>query len=339
MRIAHWSLWAPNRSGMFHTTKDIVESQRSLGLDCGLIDALKPEPKTDGKFTAEGYQYADTADIYALHLAIPEPYMSDGTPQVIFLHGHPLYSQQVELYGLEPGNDKPFTTICNYFNNTDGKWFVSFWEDDQKAYWDVLDNGRNRVRYIQRGIRFGDEWTPEGKARQLEGDPCIVIADQFRVFKDVLPCLWGAFNYWLENPKTRIYMYGLPPRNSRERECLDRWLTSTGMHSAIAGLEGIVDYLPEVFRRADVVVSNVTCESRVVVEAAACGCKVVAPWESATAYVRKPWRPDSFARGIAEAVDSNATREKIAKAARKDFNSDKTAEQLMELYEEIMRYG
>jgi glycosyltransferase involved in cell wall biosynthesis len=324
---------------MYHTTKDLVEAQRAVGIDCALIDAMDPTPKTDGTFSSEGYQWADTADVYAMHLAVPEPYMNDGTPTVMFLHGHPLYSMQVELYGLEEGNGRPFTTICNYFRRTQPTRFVSFWREDQGAFWETLDAGRDRVRYVPRGIMFGDQWVPEGPQRELEGDPCIVIADQFRVFKDLLPCLYGAFLYWQRNPKARLYLYGLPPVKSRERDCLDRWLLSTGLHGAVAGMEEIVSYLPEVFRRADVLVSNVTCESRVVVEAAACGCKVVAPWENACAYVDKPWRPDHFAEAIAQAVALDTDRATIAAQTRARYDMRVAAEALKSVYEELLTCG
>ena len=336
MRIAHWSIWGPNRSGMYETTRDIVLAQRDNGIDCGFIDAQSGQALTDGAFQTEGYAYADTADVYAMHLAIPQPYLTDGTPTAIFLHGHPLYSMQTELYQLEHANDKPFTTVLNLMNRTEDTWFVSMWEQEQGAYWRALDNCRDRLRFVPRGIRFGDKWSPNGPKRALDGDPCIVIADSFRLFKDSLSVLFGALEYWRRNPRARVYLFAMPPQNSQPRIALDRWVASSELHRMLAGVSEVVDYLPEVFRRADVVLSTVTGESRVVLEAQACGCPVVAPWPDADATVYDHWDPASIADGIEAALDCGMTREQRADATRARYPIQRTVQGLTALYEEML---
>lgn len=338
MRIAHWGIYAPNRSGMYHTTKDIILAQRDIGIDCAMIDATDGVAKTDGEFATETFHYADTADVYMMHLAVPEPYFSDGTPIAIVLHGSPLYSMQTELYGLESSNPTPYSTILGYFSRSEPTWFVSMWEDEQAEYWDVIDGDRTRLRYIPRGIRFADEWTPEGRTRDLEGDPCIVIADQFRYFKDAIPSLYGAYHYWLRNPKARVYLYGLPPKNSKPRDALDSWIGNSGLHRMMGGMFEIVDYLPEVFRRADVLLSTVTGESRVVLEAMASGCPCVAPADCVTQKVGEFWRPSVLADAI-EAVCGSADRQDVAQGVRKQYDLRKTAQGFKALYEEILGAG
>lgn len=342
MRVAHWSIWGPNKCGMYHTTKDIVEAQNALGLDTAFIDPLDPNPKTDGQFKLQGHHWADTADIYMLHLTIPEPYMSDGTPLIVALHGHPLYSMQTELYGLEQGNPAPFSTIITYFNRTEPTWFVSLWKEDQGDYWDAIDGLREvpRIRYVPRGIAFGDRWSPEGPKRDLEGDPVIVICDQFRYYKDALPSIWGAYHYWLRNPKARVYLYGMPPSGCPQRATLESWLAFGSLHRCVGQTNDIVDYLPEVYRAADVLLTTATCESRVVVEAQACGCAVAAPWpEGADVVVDRFWRPNAVADAIEEVVATKckpADRAARAKKVRQQFDIRKTAQALKSLYEEIL---
>jgi glycosyltransferase involved in cell wall biosynthesis len=336
MRIAHWSIFAPHRSGMYETTRDLILAQRDIGIDCAMIDAQEGKVKTDGTFRTEEFRYADTADIYVMHLAIPEPYLSDGTPVVIALHGNPLYSMQTELYHLEPHNDTPFTTVLRYFSRTAPTWFASMWREEQGAYWDAIDGDRHRMRYIPRGIRFADIWTHDGPGRDLAGDPCIVIADQFRYFKDAIPCLWGAYQYWRQNPGARVYLYGLPPRGNGSRDTLDRWVTESNLHRMIGGAFGVVDYLPEVFRRADVLLSTVTGESRVVLEAQACGCPVVAPWIDADASVARFWDPQDIADAIDNVTRSRAGRDRRARLVREKYDIAATARGWQALYEEIM---
>lgn len=336
MRVAHWSIWAPNRSGMYHTTQDTVLAQRDIGIECGMIDAMNGVPKTDGDFSCERYEYADLADIYLMHLAVPQPYLSDGTPLVVALHGNPLYSMQTELYGLEADNDKPFTTILNLFRRTEPTWFLSFWEEEQGAYWKLIDGMRDRLWFAPRGLRFGNRWTPDGPKRSLDGSPVIVIADQFRLFKDALSTLWGAYLYWKRNPKAQVYLFGLPPANSTQYATIERWTLAAGLHKAIGGVHDVVDYLPEVFRRADVLLTTVTGESRVALEAQACGCPVVAPWPGADAQVLEHWQPEAIADGIAAALDDSVTRDQRAERTRERYDIRKTAESLKQLYERVL---
>ncbi len=339
MRVAHFSIWAPHRSGMYHTTADLVTAEREAGVDAGFIDATDGRAKTDGHFSSSPARFADTADIYMLHLGIPEPYFSDGTPTIVALHGHPLYSMQIELYGLEPGNDRPFSTVLDYFSRTEPTWFVSFWQQEQAGYWSALDGARGhpRIRYIPRGIRFGDGLGETGPRRHLEGAPVIVIADQFRLFKDALPSLWGAYRYWLKNPAARVHLYGLPPRNTRARDALERWIADSQLHRCIGGMWEVVDYLPEVLRSADVLLSTVTGESRVLLEAQACGCPVVAPALAADVCVNEFWLPDRVADAISHALaPSVVTRRDRAEAVRERYDIRRTAAALKELYEEVL---
>ena len=344
MRVAHWGIWAPNKSGMFHTTDDLCRGEQELGIDAAIIDALSPEAKTTGRYSCVGHEYADAADIYCLHLTIPQPYYSDGTPTVVVLHGNPLYSMQLELYHLEPDNPSPFSTVLELFKRSTPTWYVSFWEEEQGAYWDALDGVRDkpRIRYLPRGIVFGDQWTPEGDKAQLEGDPVIVIADQFRLFKDALPVLWGAYHYWLRNPRARIYLYALPPAGSQTRTTLDRWIQHGQIHRCIGGMSDIVDYLPSVFRRADVLVSTVTGESRVALEAQGCGTAVVAPWPGADVELGRFWQPEEVATAIEQAVatgiSAQARRER-ADRTRARYDIRPCVEGMKLLFEEIMDHG
>ena len=343
MRIAHWSIWAPNRSGMYETTRDLVVAQREIGVECGFIDAMDPSVKTAGTFSSDSNTFADSADIYGMHLAIPEPYASDGTPVIVFLHGHPLYSMQVELYGLESGNDKPWQVVLHYIRRADPVWFVNFWEDDQGDYWRAIDGVRDkpRMRFVPRGIVFGDRYTCAGPKKSFEGNPVILIADQFRLFKDALPSLYGAYHYWLRNPEARVYLYAAPPAGSKERATLESWLVNSPLHRMIGGIFEIVPDIEEAYRAADMLVSTVTCESRVVLEAHACGCPTVAPWDSAIVQPKRYWRPREVADAIEECWGSFPSRDPLAREAlstqvKEAYNIRQTAEALRDLYTEII---
>jgi glycosyltransferase involved in cell wall biosynthesis len=327
---------------MYHTTKDLIVGTRALGIDAGFIDAAEPTAKTDGIFSCDRPTFADTADLYMLHLMIPEPYFSDGTPIVFALHGHPLYSMQIELYGTEPGNDRPFTTLLSYFNRKEPSWFVSFWEREQRGFWTPIDDTRkqHRIRYIPRGIDFdANRLSVDGTRQDLVGDPVIVIADQFRLFKDAIPSIYAAYAYWRRNPKARVHLYAMPPIGSRQRETIDRWLQVSGVHRCIGSVNGIENDLPSVLRAADVLVSTVTGESRVLLEAQACGCATVAPCPEADYQCNEFWLPDKFSLAIGDAIAGgcdDAARRARAAHVREAYRIERTAEALAALYKEIL---
>jgi glycosyltransferase involved in cell wall biosynthesis len=326
---------------MYHTTCDIVTGTRAVGIDAGFIDSQDPTPKSDGNFAAEALAWADTADLYMLHLGIPEPYFSDGTPLIVCMHGHPLYSMQIELYGTEPGNEAPFSTLLAYFSRKAPTWFVSFWEREQSGYWTPLDDTRKhpRVRYIPRGIDIeGSGLGADGPTVDLSGKPAIVIADQFRLFKDAIPSIWGAYNYWRDNPEARVHLYAMPPEGTKSREVLNRWLLDTGIHRCIGSVNGVTQHLPEVLRSADVLLSTVTGESRVLVEAQACGCPVVAPCPEADVQCDAFWLPQKVAAALGRAIDSGSPQARAARAERTKaaYRIERTAIALQRLYKEIL---
>ena len=43
MKVAHYSIFAPNRCGLYHTAKELVLAERLVGIDAGLIAYDKKE--------------------------------------------------------------------------------------------------------------------------------------------------------------------------------------------------------------------------------------------------------------------------------------------------------
>lgn len=294
MRVAHWGLWAPNRSGMAETERELILAQRALGLDCGLIDAFDPDKsQTDGDFSTETFRYADGADLYCLHSHIPEypgGWGLDGTPCVCFLHGMPRYSWETEVYMLEGGNSAPMATLAGYFNETDRfKRFFTMWPT-QFATWEVCDNYRGRVRAAPNGVDLS-RWKLDGEARALAGEPALLVADQARMCKDPFVMVFGA--EWFRAklcPEAQLHIVGFPPQGTgnRTRERWDHLIAQTGLRRVVNGVTGIVDDLPTWYRGADILLTTITDESRVVKEALVSGCDVLSPAFS-TADIDESW--------------------------------------------------
>jgi len=291
MRVAHWNLFAEGRSGMTGTGIELVRAQKELGLDCGFIDAFDPKAsKTSKWITTETYHYADGADVYVLHSHVPDPWVHDGTPIVVMLHGMPHYSWETELYLQEGGNQAPFSQLMAYFADQERfRRFVTLWSP-QMTTWDTLDNYQGRVRYVRNGIDL-TRWTPDGPKRKLAGKPVLLVADQSRMCKDPFPLVWGC--EWFREqhePQARLHFIGMPPLGCGNRE-RDRWenlLENSGLKRVVASRQGIV-FDPEKYHRtADILVTSSPDESRVIKEAIACGCDVVSPFLN-TAGITEEW--------------------------------------------------
>jgi len=342
IKVLHWSLFAPNRSGMYHTTKDLVIAQQAAGIDAQMVCAFRPETvHADGDFRTVTSKWKDVADIYVLSSRINPPAYNDGTPIVFLLHGHPLYSWQSELYGLEPANPTPWTTSLRYFGEQCIQRFVTFWPD-QLPYWQALDGPRkeSRVRLVPRGIMFGDRFTPQGPKEELAGDPVLVIADQFRLFKDSFALWFAAREFQKRHPEARLHMYVIPPADTKPGEAIRRVISESELRYVVGSLNPIHEHIERVFRAADIVLTSVISESRVALEAMACGADVVSQFCDGTheACFRSPATiADTIEKVWLERQEEGpGRRERLSREVRERFDIRRTVEGMRQVYEELL---
>ena len=343
MRVAHWSLFAPGQSGMYETTKDLVIAQREAGIDSGLIcmNSLHVSQR-DGAFVTETTRYADLADIYVLHSRIEVPFYGDGTPIVFVMHGHPLYTWQSEIYGLEPGNAAPWTTSLNYFLDfANIQRAVTFWPD-QLGYWQVLDGPRaeSRLRSIPRGIVFGNRYRPDGDKALLAGSPVLVVCDSFRLFKDSLATWFGAAIFARKYPEARLHLFAMPDAGNLIGDAIRRLSSLSEMHAVVARIEGLQREVEKVFRGADILLSTVRGESCVAIEAAACGCDVIT--QSAANTHEADFRsPAAIAETIERVwlerqAEGPERRERLYAETVEAYDITRTVEGMKAVYEELL---
>lgn len=342
MKIAHFSLFAPHRSGMYETTRDLVLAEREAGIEAELIDHVRcTEVLRDGTFATGTIKFADVADVYCLHAAIPQPYYGDRTPKVFVLHGHPLYTWQSELYGLEPGNPKPFSTTLMYVRDPRIDRLVTFWED-QAGYWQVLDGQRhvNRLRVVPRGLYWGSNLRADGERANLVGDPVLVIADQFRLLKDSFALCFAAAIFARKHPGARLHLFCIPPEGTAPGDGIRDVLMNSEIRSVLGSVNEVSETVEDVFRGADILLSSVRGESRVVLEALACGCDVVA--QSGNVASEADFRdPEHIAETIEKVwlkrqAGGEAHRQALSAKVRKRYDIRKTVAGLKAVYEELL---
>ncbi|GAG83170.1 unnamed protein product [marine sediment metagenome] len=106
LKVAHFGNFAPNSCGLFHTTKDTVLAERSVGIDSQFIDWGYAKEYSQ-QYSRVGLSYEgvttiapqwaiDKADILVLHSALPKFVKDCGKPIVSAIHGRPEYSFDCE---------------------------------------------------------------------------------------------------------------------------------------------------------------------------------------------------------------------------------------------------
>ena len=347
MRVAHWSSWGPGISGMYHTTKDLVLAERRLGIEAELLALHAPAGGLrDGDFEAAPYAFADVADVYVLHARIEPPYYGDGTPTVFLMHGHPLYSWQVEAYRTEEGNANPWTTTLFYLSDLEHVHrFVTLWPS-QLPYWDVLlgPGQRERLRCVSRGVDLSKRFVPDGERAALRGRPALLIADSWRLFKDVLAPLFACARVHQLDHDALVTLVGTPPAGSVVGQALRSTIQGSELHRAVAEVHEVRHDIERYYRAADILVTSVRGDSRVVLEALACGCDVVC--QSADSGLKglheADFRsPETIANTIMDVWEDRYKggedrRRAIAAAVRDAVDVGRMAEGMVAIYEELI---
>lgn len=349
MRVAHWSLFGPHVSGMYHTTKDLILAERELGIEAELLNiGSVTGGQKDGDFTTAPHSFADVADVYVLHSRVEPPYYGDGTPTVFVQHGHPLYSWQCELYKLEPGNTAPWSTSLAYYNDTRNiHRYVTMWSD-QLPYWRVLAGpaADERVRLIPRGLRLGDQFVPDGPREGLVGDPVVVIVESFRLIKDILAPLFAASEFHNRCPNARVYMFGVPDDSDPMGATFRRMIGNSNLHRCIGDVHTVHRAIDRVLRDADLLVTSSRGESRVMLEALACGCDVVCQSSDRKlpGLHEADWRsPATIADAMQAALDDRRAdpehRDLLHAAVAEAVDTEPMARAMIGIFEELLGHG
>ena len=94
MKIAHFTTFSPNRSGLYETTRDMVVAQNRLGIDSAIVPSpVPPDIKNTMKMEKRptpirDFEWAKDADIHVLHSIIPDS-MLFKKPTIYINHGMP----------------------------------------------------------------------------------------------------------------------------------------------------------------------------------------------------------------------------------------------------------
>lgn len=340
MKVAHFAEFAPHRTGLYATARDLIMAERSIGIDAALVDIriiagrIQKERKNlaDGDLKIETWDWAKEADLLVHHTNIPDPIKSMGIPIVLAIHGRPESTFLLEhrritsVYGLttEHGRDPRYRA------------FITFWQE--YMFHLGLQVPKDKLFCIPAPVDL-THYIPKGEKHTFEGSPSILIVDMWR--HDVTPfnIIMAATRFAQDYaPEAKIHILGAQ-KNKRSMKSLMNVLKKAGVLGQVFPL---VENTEICYRGADMVVTPHNIATRVVREALACATPVVAglgnPYTRYTADYRQA---DKFATAINTCWQDIQTKTEVTRAearstAEKSFSREAAGNAAKKIFEKVL---
>lgn len=311
LKVAHFVRVTPHAAGLYESTREICMGQRQYAdCDARLIDVeglvskseLKPRVDTEERgCPISNMQWAvEEADVHILHTGIPTA--AEGKkPLVQWMHGLPEYAYYSQML-VEMNTNKsvveskiagtvPFSgswTLCAKYvpEKPYTKGCITCWER-HTAFWQAYFKN---VITIDHFVDL-EGFQPNGKlwslARKAEGTGLNILwADHWRytAFKDPFQVIHGVAQF-CRATGSKLHLWAMPTEyNETEKRNIPivqqlghPWNIIYHQFSDIIGDMFVVhSNLDEVYRAVDLVVTTSCDNTRLVLEAQACGTPVLA---------------------------------------------------------------
>jgi len=346
MKIAHFAVFSPNQSGMYATIRDLILAERMQGIDAQFIDYNVDESGSiyskvglcDRDIVTISHDWAyKEADILVRHSLITEPIIRVGKPIIMTMHGRPEYSYMLEHYGQSP----VMKIMVDHEEDDKYAAYVTFWEE-HLLFWNLVMPKRE-ITYIPVPVDL-KKFNPEGDkffTANWTGKPNIIVADMWR--EDITPftMIPAVERFRQVYCKTvKLHMFGLPPKTKGFTAQLGTRLRNSGLLG-----EGnmLVPFIDQVYRSADILVTPHRVATRIIREAVASGCPIVAGTGCKyTPYTADPRDPDSFAFQIDRCWQDlqkygNEMRLKVRRVAELAFGYEATGQAMLALGNKILK--
>jgi len=349
MKIAHFAVFSPNQSGMYATVRDLILAERMQGIDAQFIDYNFDGPDNGSSMNYSKVGLCDKniitispewayeeADILVRHALITEPIIRVGKPIIMAMHARPEYAYMLQHYGKSP----VMSIMANH--ETDEKYaaYMTFWEEHLQ-FWNLIMPKRE-ITYIPVPVDL-KKFNPEGfkfSSSEWTGEPNIMVADMWREDMTPFPMILAAETFRKNYcSKAKLHMFGLPDKTKGFSVQLGARLRSSGL---LGEDNMLVPYLEQVYRSADILIIPHRIATRIIREALASGCPVVAdtgcPY---TPYTADPRDPKSFTLEIDRCwkdlqEKGNEMRKSVRKVAEVAFGYELTGQAMLELGNKIL---
>jgi len=351
MKIAHFVSFAPKRSGLYETVRDLCLSEIELNHEAKLVDSgdLNEERATfrfDRGVDIANIKWACEADVFVLHSMIPQK-LWGSKPTVLVLHGAPEYVFYSQLFYHKAG-DGGHSTLILYSTQDWIRKCVTFWPR-HVPFWQIIF-GDGKVVLCPPPVRISD-YAPDGDKHvfKIVGEPNVGFCDTWRptFFKDPFQILAGFREYWKKNNKARLQLFGIPSDAKRSDEWGGVWdkhilaIKRTG--DFLGEIYELYPKMADVYRALDMVITPTVDASRVVRESLSCGTPVIGPhgnkYANFTCNIDDPSSVSDALSAAWSVVSSpsskHATKQECLNRA-KQFDSMVSAQKFIEVLQSIV---
>ena len=348
LKIAHYLNFAPHQAGIYGTATDLVRAERKQGLDVQVVDygnGMNPPQRhsrvgcVDGDITTIAPDAAMDSDVIVRHSALPQKVFDSDIPLVMPFHGAPEYTFMLE----HTGNTAVLKELFVSTKNPRYKAFITFWKENL-FYWEAMFPGK-KIFYVPASVDL-DKFNPGGKLYEFPepGKINIVIAGVWRKeYTTPYSVLFAAAKFVRDKcPEARIQVFGVPADHKKyvkNTGPVNRTLLALRKIKAVGGCYRIVPNLDEIYRSADMAITQHTIASRTVREALASGCPLVAAAGCKyTPYKADPRDTDGFVKAIEKCYkdimkNRQAVRDQARATAEREFSLDKVGKAMKRVFE------
>lgn len=356
LQIVHWCLFGPHLSGMYETTRELIAAENRIeGVLAGLCETPNPDATPaivkkaaqGGKVDAHHPELITQdwgwgmkwADVHMVHSTMSTN-VARLAPKAYFSHGTVEACLGNEMI---PGDKrKSFTSSAEWVEKFEAAFVTS---RRAEFFWGVFDHTGEKVHRVNKGIDL-EWWQRSTTAMQLEGEPSVLYGEIWRGMKHPLHLLYAVNELHKENKKIRLNMWGC----NIKRPFWEKMIKMAYFDDFIGKhwIQKLVDYPEHYYSRGDVLVSPglYADPSRILQEAMACGCPVIAwdsdPWGDSHAYrYAKAFDPKDLAVKIMEVYqdvldDRNGVSKKCRTLAEKYFDINKEAKQIVKVLRKVV---
>lgn len=312
MRIVHFAPFAPNAAGIYEAARDMCRADSERGHDVVFVDSgatsnagVRQEPvvgKIDDRggyaVVAQPVQWADHADLIVLHTGIPDGWIvKSQAPIIVIAHGRPAAAFRYEERHPDQMSYRLYAELAKWPRV---KAIVTLWPEF-RPYFDWLLG--DKLRVLDWPPCDLKRFAPEGPIADIRdrGKVNVLICDSQREDVDCFDVANGAIAAAARVKGLKVHFWAVetqaPTTNVWPRwDVIFAQLRSMGALGEVHAREGAME---NVYRAMDMVVTPHRIVTRIVAEAQACGCPVIAGEHcNATPYTADMGDPEDIGAAI-----------------------------------------
>ena len=336
MKTAHTVRVTPGRCGLYETTREIVLALRNDNIDARLVNTnvdFKGDVDRDVPVTTS--EFIDECDVIVSHSGVSSEHEKTGKPIITVMHGSPAACFESERGGRVAG----YTFFRTVGIRDQFKFFVTLWPE-HVPYWEALIP-EEKIRVAPSTVDL-DRWTTEGRTdfgfNGAGGPINVLCADSWRADKDPYHVIHAFVLFAKQFPKAKLHIYG----NPRELKGWTPLLLHIRNKGNLGTVGGWVTGLDQAYRAADILITPHVVATRVMREALACGCTVVAGTNCQfTPYTADPEDLTTYAMTMWRAYNDVCSKGEPLRAynrsvARREFSLSRFAEAFIPILDETV---